>query len=68
MSDNTSPAKGPVSPALVWARLATELQKRAIRLMAQLAFNLIATQSGWLVAEDEVSDHVSPPNHTQNPA
>ena len=64
----SSPAKCPVSPPQVWARLATELQKRAIRLMAQLAFNLVATQSGWLVAEDEVFDHVSPPNHPQDPA
>jgi glycosidase len=68
MSVQSSPAKGPVSPAQVWARLATELQKRAIRLMAQLAFNLAATQSGWLVAEDKVSSHVVPPNHPQDPA
>jgi Trm5-related predicted tRNA methylase len=68
MSVQTSPAKSPVSPAQVWARLANELQKRTIRLMAQLALNLVATQSGWLVAEDEVSDHVSTSNHPQNPA
>ena len=68
MSVQTSPAKGSVSPAQVWARLANELQKRTIRLMAQLALNLVATQSGWLVAEDEVSDHVSTSNHPQNPA
>jgi hypothetical protein len=67
MSDQTSPAKGPVSPPQVWARLATELQKRAIRLIAQLAFNLVATQSGWLIAEDKVSHHVIPPNYPQNP-
>jgi hypothetical protein len=67
MSVQSSPAKGLVPPAQVWARLATELQKRAIRLMAQLAFNLAATQSGWLVAEDKESNHVIPPYHPQNP-
>ena len=33
------------SPAQVWARLATDLQERAIRLMAQLAFNSVLTRS-----------------------
>jgi glycosidase len=68
MSVQTSPAECPVSPPQVWTRLATELQKRAIRLMAQLAFNLVATQSEWLVAEDKESDHVIPPSHPQDPA
>jgi hypothetical protein len=68
MSVQSSPAKGPVSPAQVWARLETELQKQAMRLMAQLAFNLVATQAGWLVAEDKESNHVIPPYHPQDPA
>jgi hypothetical protein len=68
MSVQSSPTKCSVSSSQVWARLGTELQKRAIRLMAQLAFNLVATQSGWLVAEDEVSNHVIPPDHPQDPA
>ncbi len=67
MSIQSSPAGRPVSPAQVWARLATELQERAIRLMAQLAFNLAATQAGWLVAEDKESNHVIPPYHPQDP-
>lgn len=33
-----------VSPAQVWTRLAADLQRRAIRLMAQLAFNFVAAQ------------------------
>ena len=45
MSIQSSPAGCPVSPAQVWARLATDLQERAIRLMAQLAFNLVFTRS-----------------------
>jgi len=47
MSIQSSPAGYPVSPAQVWARLATDLQERAIRLMAQLAFNLVFTRSDW---------------------
>ena len=35
------------SLAQVWARLATELREQAIRLMAQLAFNLVIAQSEW---------------------
>lgn len=31
-----------ISPAQVWARLTTDVQTRAIRLMAQLALNLVA--------------------------
>jgi hypothetical protein len=45
MSTQSSPAGCPVSPAQVWARLATDLQERAIRLMAQLAFNLVFAPS-----------------------
>jgi hypothetical protein len=40
----SSPAECPVSPAQVWARLATDVQERTIRLMAQLAFKLVAAQ------------------------
>ncbi len=54
----------PVSPAQVWARLATDLQERAIRLMAQLAFNLVAAQSEWPQKE---SDHALPTQRPQNP-
>lgn len=39
-----SPSSSPdpsVSPAQVWACLTSDLQARAIRLMAQLAWNLI---------------------------
>jgi hypothetical protein len=45
MSIQSSPAGRLVSPAQVWARLATDLQERAIHLMAQLAFNLVFTPS-----------------------
>jgi hypothetical protein len=49
----SSPTDSLVSPAQVWARLATDLQLRAIRLMAQLALNLVATQAEWPSKESE---------------
>jgi hypothetical protein len=68
MSVQSSSVTCSVSSSQVWARLGTGLQKRVIRLMAQLAFNLVATQSGWLIVEDKVSNHVIPPHHPQDPA
>ena len=53
-----------VSPAHIWACLAKDLQERAIRLMAQLAFNLVAAQSDWSVEEP---DHAHPSQQPQNP-
>lgn len=67
MSIQSSPTNCP-PPTQVWARLATELQERAIRLMAQLAFNLVATQSGWLVTKDKESNHASQPYQPQDPS
>ena len=61
----SSPVDTPVLPAQVWTRLATDLQERAIRLMAQLAFNLVAAQSEWPRKE---SDHALPTQRPQNPA
>ena len=43
-----------VTPAQVWAALATDLQVRAIWLLAQLAFNQIAAQAP-LCAADQAS-------------
>jgi len=40
----------------VWARLAGEQRTQAIRLMAQMAFNLIVTQT---TAFNQESQHVS---------
>jgi hypothetical protein len=47
----------PVSPAQVWVRLAADLRARAIRLMAQLAFNLVAAQADSPIKE---SNHAIP--------
>jgi len=40
-----------LSLAQVWAHLATELREQTIRLMAQLAFNLVVAQSDWPAKE-----------------
>jgi hypothetical protein len=50
-----------VLPAHVWARLAADCRERAIRLMAQLAFNLVAAQAESPIKE---SDHVVPTDHS----
>jgi len=47
MSQQMLSADVSASLARVWARLATELQEQAIRLMAQLAYNLVIAQSDW---------------------
>ncbi len=60
-----SPSDVPAIPAHVWACLAKGLQERAIYLMAQLALNLVADQSGWFVKE---FNHAQPPQQPQNPA
>lgn len=65
MSVQPSPSDVPGIPAHVWACLAKDLQERAIYLMAQLALNLVADQSGWFVKE---SDHAQPSPQFQNPA
>ena len=53
------------SLARVWARLATELQEQAVRLMAQLAFNLVIAQSDW---PEKEHTYDLPSRQTQDPA
>ena len=66
MSVQCLPTESSVTTAQVWARLTTDLQNRAIHLMAQLAFNLVATQSGWQPVKE--SHHVVPSHTPQDPA
>lgn len=66
MTIQSSPMDSSGSPTQVWARLATDLQERAIHLMAQLAFNLVAAQSDGRPLQE--SDHVIPSHAPQNPA
>jgi hypothetical protein len=68
MSAQSAPTNYPVSPNQIWAHLATELQEGTIRLMAQLAFNLVAAQSGWLAAKDKESNYAIQSCQPQNPA
>jgi hypothetical protein len=65
MSRRSSSTDRYVSPTQVWVRLASDCRTRAIRLMAQLAFKLVADQSAELIKE---SNHAVPSRHTQNPA
>jgi hypothetical protein len=65
MIDQPASAKHHVVPVQVWTRLTTDRQTRAIRLMAQLAFNLVLAQCDWAVKE---LDHAKPTDHTQDPA
>jgi hypothetical protein len=51
MSQQAAPTELCPSLTQVWARLATELREQAIRLMTQLAFNLVVAQSDWPVKE-----------------
>lgn len=68
MSAQSAPTNCPVSPNQIWARLATELQEQTIRLMAQLAFNLVAAQSGWLATTDKESSYAIQSCQPQGPA
>jgi hypothetical protein len=54
-----------VVPVHVWAELEVDRRIRAIRLMTQLAFNLVLAQSDLLVKE---SSYVEPTYCPQDPA
>jgi len=64
MSVFTSPSTVSTPQTCVWTSLTLDLQKRAIQLMAQLAFNRVADQSGWFTKED---DYAQPPQQPKNP-
>ena len=64
MSDQSLAIARPIAPAQVWVCLTADHRARAIRLMAQLAFNLVAAEADSPVKE---SDYVIPTHHTQNP-
>jgi hypothetical protein len=64
MTDQPASTERHVAPVHVWTRLAADRQARAIRLMAQLAFNLVLAQFDLPVKE---FDYVEPTGHTQNP-
>jgi hypothetical protein len=61
MSTLTSPS---TVNTCVWASLTLEMKERTVKLMAQLAFNRIATQSGWFTNKE--SDYVQPSQQPKN--
>jgi hypothetical protein len=65
MSLHSLPVDRIVSPAQVWARLTADLQKRAIHLMAQLAWHAVAAQADGSLQEAP-DDRSSP--QPQDPA
>jgi hypothetical protein len=63
MVDQPVSTEDHISPAHVWTRLTADCRARVIRLMAQLAFNLVVAQSNALVKE---SCYDKPTHRTQN--
>jgi hypothetical protein len=63
MSHQSSATDCHVSPAQVWVRLAVDCRARAIHLMAQLAFKLVAAQSDSRVKE---CNHAVSCHHAQS--
>ena len=51
MSHPSQPNRYAVLPAQVWGCLSTERRRKAVHLMAQLAFNLVKAQSESLSEE-----------------
>jgi hypothetical protein len=64
MSHLSSATDCRVSSAQVWARLAAEYRAQVIRLMAQLAFNLVAAQADSPIQE---SVYAGSTDHSQDP-
>jgi hypothetical protein len=65
MIDQLISTENRVEPVHVWTRLTADRRAGAIRLMAQLAFNLVLAQSDSLVKEPRYD---KPTHRTQNPA
>jgi hypothetical protein len=66
MSASTTPSADSVAPAKVWAALNADLQGRVLCLLAQLAFNLLITQTESPVNKETSDAHSS--EQSQNPA
>jgi hypothetical protein len=65
MINQLVPSGHRVVPVHVWEYLTADRRARAIRLMAQLAFNLVLAQSDSLVEEP---CYAKPTHHPQNSA
>lgn len=64
MHSPSAPADPCVSPVQVWPRLATDRQLRAVRLMAQLAFNLVVALADSAPKEP---NYAVAPCHNEDP-
>jgi hypothetical protein len=65
MINQPTPTEHHVTPVHIWTRLTADRRARAIRLMAQLAFNLVLAQFDLPVKE---LDYVKSTDHTKDPA
>ena len=66
MSASTTPSADSVTPTKVWAALNADLRGRVLRLLAQLAFNLLIAQTEPPVNKEISDAHSS--EQFQNPA
>jgi hypothetical protein len=66
MSASTAPSNNSVAPTKVWAALNADLQGRVIRLLAQLAFNLLTAHINPTAKKEAPDAHSS--EQPQNPA
>lgn len=66
MSASTTPSADSGAPAQIWLALNADLQGRVIRLLAQLAFNLLSAQSESSINKETV--YVRSSDQSQNSA
>jgi hypothetical protein len=65
MSASTTPSANSVVPSKVWAALNADLQGRVLRLLAQLAFKLLITQTESSVNKETSDAHSSEQSQDQ---
>jgi hypothetical protein len=66
MSASTATSADSIAPIKVWAALNADLQGRVIRLLAQLAFNLLTAHINPTPNQEASNAHSS--EQSQNPA
>lgn len=64
MSSLSALSTDSIAPSKVWATLNAELQARALRLLAQLAFNLLVAQAQPLIKKEAFDAHSSVQSQT----
>jgi hypothetical protein len=66
MSASTAPSADSGAPTQIWATLNADMQGRVIRLLAQLAFNLLSAQAESSINKETV--YVRSSDQSQNSA